>query len=265
MKKTFLAWSGFAGLLALSCYLSGCGPAHEIKAGNAVSTNVAQIEARGRDLENMSVTVTSSTNTTIVLPVATLFISSAGGTQNMMSAETVRFVFTTASPGSPQTITQLVPAYCINRFREVPTSDSEFTVSYSEETNPVRKLAACLEHKAGSKRAKQLAIWMVSDDLLALTPDELEQRFIEETESKVRHDVTGTKLAAVIKEESPETPDEVLDAIKGMSTEELQPYLDRLIAGLRGRSKTQVQEYRDETPRLLRACGYDLSKSRFYQ
>jgi hypothetical protein len=251
-------------LCSLGCS-SGCGTEAEMTAGRAVEKAVASIEARGVDLENMTVTVTSKANTTIIVPVGTRFSSSASGTQNMISAGTIRFVFTSASPGSPQTLTQQIPVYCVNRFLDVPTSASQFTVSYSEETDPVRKLVECLETKSASHRARQLAVWMISDQLLELSPEQLANKFVNEVEVKWRAHATGPELAEILRESAPDTPAEVLDSITNMSADQVELVLESLKPKFRADAEAEVKRYAEQTGPLLRDCGYDLSSAAFFK
>src|SRR5205085_1962423 len=80
--------------------------AAKMKAGSAVQQGIAEVSAQGDSLTQMTLTVKSTANTTIVLPVGTLFPSSSSDTQNMISAGSVAFVFTNASVDTPQVITQ---------------------------------------------------------------------------------------------------------------------------------------------------------------
>jgi hypothetical protein len=266
-----LAVCGIVVIAVLSIGLCGlgvdsaCGPGQELTAGKAVARGVAHIEAHGVDLENMSVTVTSTSNRTITLPVGTRFLSSSGGTQNMISASTIRFAFMNASPTSPQTITQQIPVYCINRFLDAPTSVSQFSVSYSEETDPVRKLVECLEKGSASHSAKQMAVWMVSDHLIDLSPDDLARRFVDEGEAKWHRHATGPELAELLKGSAPSTSTDVLDSIKNMSPDQIESVFQQLRPTLRKKAEEEAQKYATEAGSLLRDCGTDLSTTVLYR
>jgi hypothetical protein len=161
----------------------------------------------------------------------------------------------------PQSVTQDVPSYCINRWREVPGSDAHFSVSEPDESNPLRKLAACLDQSSADHRDKQLAVWMVSDHLLELTTQELADKFFAEFKS---HAVTPTpaEFADYLKKIKPDTSEEELEAIRHLTPGQILQVRDE---ALKRRADEEVQEYLKITRPLLEGCGIDVSSAAIYR
>lgn len=259
--------AGLSAAITLAMALSACerGPS-SVPAQRATEKGDLDVSAQGVGLDSMSVTMTSTRNDSIVFPVGTRFNSASSGTQNMISAATITFVFTSASPSSPQTIVLPVPVYCVDRWLDVPTPASSFSVSYTEETDPLRKLAACLESDSAPHQVKQLAIWMVSDSLMDITQDELAAKFLDESEQHWRETYsTGDKAAEEIKKRMPEADPAFIDRVRQMTSAELEELLDTVRPGLRRDAALEVKTYVEQTPALLSGCGYDLSTKRFFQ
>jgi hypothetical protein len=162
-------------------------------------------------------------------------------------------------------LTQQVPVYCINRFLDVPTTSSGFSVSYTEETDPIRKLVACMENKTATHRAKQIAVWMISDNLVDMTKDELVNKFLDDTETKWRKHSSGLDLAREYRRNMPDAPEELIDAIRNLTPEQIKPMMDVMRPTLRKGAESQVSEYAEKSASLLADCGYDLSNKRFFR
>lgn len=225
-----------------------------------------QVSAQGIGLDSMSVTVTSIRNDTIVLPAGTRFNSNNAGTQNMMAAATVTFAFSNATPQAPQIITQPVPVYCLNRFLDVPTSAVSFSVSYTEETDPLRLLAECLESKNAEHEVKQLAVWMVSDSLMELSREDVAAKFLDDMEKNWRETwSSGERAAEEIEIQDPDADPEFLERVRQMTPEDLEELAGLIRPTLRSRAEAQVRRYVDQTTGLLESCGYDLTTKRFFR
>jgi hypothetical protein len=160
----------------------------------------------------------------------------------------------------PQSVTQNVPSYCINRWREVPESDSHFSVSQLDQNNPLRKLVACLDESPVEHGTKQLAVWMISDHLLDLTPQELSDKFFAESDTHAVQ--TATEFADAIKKRRPDISEDKLEQIRNIPPEQFQQIRTEL---LKAQAADEVKSYREVTRPLLEGCGIDVSNSAFFR
>jgi hypothetical protein len=160
----------------------------------------------------------------------------------------------------PQSITQDVPSYCINRWREVPGGEAHFSVSEPDENNPLKKLAACLDESPADHRDKQLAVWMVSDHLLDLTTRGLADKFFGEFDAHAVQ--TPAEFADALKKMSPDIAEEKLDEIRRITPEQFRQARNEFI---RAQAEEEVKKYVKITRPLLEGCGIDVSGAAFYR
>lgn len=171
-------------------------------------------------------------------------------------------------PASPvsRSLVQDVPAYCINRWRDVPNSQSRFSVSDANRESPVGKLVSCLEDDPAPHEAKQAAVWMISDNLINLTPQQLEDKFVEERKSKFHP--SAAELADMMQKADPTLSDTEIDKIRQMSPAELEEawseLLPLVLPIMRKQAAQEVQTYKDVAGPLLQSCGFDLPDSAFF-
>lgn len=177
-----------------------------------------------------------------------------------------KVMFVPPSSPVPRTLVQDVPSYCVNRWQDVPNSESKFSVSDADSENPLVKLVSCLEDISAIHIDKQLAVWMISDNLIKLTQQQLEDKFLEEGKSKFHP--TAAALADIVKKADPTISDADIEEIRRMSPEELDEarsqLLPRMLPLMRKQAAQQVQNYKDIAGPLLHSCGYDLSGSAFF-
>lgn len=185
------AWHRWLALgLALAGTLSACGartPAENGQANNlavavepppaplparrqgrmtlteAVDAGVATVVATGQDLTTVRLRVTATEPVQLTIPVGTLLTSGDAGTQNMMTAVEEELALE-GTPETPATREIVIAAYCINFHRDIPSDSSSFSVTEaSGEAQPLKALADCLEGRETNHRARQLAMWAISD------------------------------------------------------------------------------------------------------
>ena len=267
---------------------------HTQRARDAVLSGRAIVQAYGNDLRSVTVRVTVSTpgSTSIIVPAGTLFASPSGATQNMMAAGSFHFTFApvpaeddrAAGPAAralawlrranpigaayasyrrvdkPRSLEGEVAAYCINRWRDIPSEQTQFQVSYPADSDRLAQLVSCLEEQPEDHHAKQLAVWMVSDNLLELTPQQLEDRIYDEISHKAR-ELTGAQLAEMLKKIDPSTSEDVLREASRLSREELAQVRSVI---LRRQAQANIPRYAETEP-LLRRCGFDVASSAFFR
>jgi hypothetical protein len=163
-------------------------------------------------------------------------------------------------PSGPRTYVGEVPAYCINRWRNVPGADAAFSVSYPDEASPLPRLLSCLEKQPAEHGVKQLAVWMISDDLVNLTPAQLEERIFEEVKGKARH-LTGAELAEIAKQRNASISEDLLRQMRSLSSAEVEQVQSILLRRL---AQEDARAYAEAGP-LLQACGYDTADSAFFR
>lgn len=265
---------------------------HRRSSGAGVHSGLISMEVYGKNLQTVTVRVTLSgasagagAGTYIVVPTGTLFASSSGGTQNMMAAENYLFSFAPVPAGDTtswlervnpigtayasfrpsqgsRTLVGELPAYCINRWRDIPGSDTQLTVSYPGASEPLPRLISCLEKQQGEHNLKQRAVWMVSDNLLALTPGELEDRLYDELTKKSTGELTGTQFADILRETNPSISEDMLRQARSLPRQELARYRGILL-----RKVVQQEDlpgYK-ATEQLLQSCGIDVVGSVFFR
>lgn len=159
-----------------------------------------------------------------------------------------------------QSVAQNVPSYCINRWREVPDTEAHFSVAELEESNPLRKLVACLDQNPAEHGMKQLAVWMLSDHLLDLTPQELADKFFAESDAHAVQ--TPAEFAESLKKNRPDISENDLEEIRSMPPEQFQQARVQL---LRAQAEKEVKSYLEITRPLLEGCGVEVSGSAFFR
>ena len=155
-----------------------------------------------------------------------LVTSSDPGTQNMVTAETIE-VNLEGSPEAPVTREIVVPAFCINRYRDTPGPTAAFSLTEAAaDQQPLQTLARCLADQQAAHQVKQDAIWVISDRWAYMSADQ----YVADRLDRIRARITQA---------NPEQADEVLAAAADL----LRADFDRL---------------REATGPLLAHCGYDL-------
>jgi hypothetical protein len=257
-----------AAALSSLCVLWACGSGQppeppqptEASVIDAQQSGAATVTVQGIDVEHVHVSVSSQHPGTIIIPAGTVFGSRDAGTQNMMAATTVRVVFA-GQPGqtfdSPQVQSLDIEVYCINRMLDAPTPSSSYeVVSGGGELDPVRRLAACLEHEDADHYSRQLAIWMTSDDFLQMSEDEVRQKLHGHAEDLLNSD----RGAALLREKFPSLSDDEIQQIRQT------PEFRQVVMEAAGKEVDQeIDAYKSKARDLLEHCHFDLSTARFFQ
>jgi hypothetical protein len=159
-----------------------------------------------------------------------------------------------------QTVTHEVSSYCINRWLDVPETNVQFTVSQPEASSPLRKLVSCLADNPANHKAKQAAVWMVSDGLMDLTPHELGDKFFAyDDEHSPR---THTEFTEALKGKNTDLSEEDIQNLGSMTPEQFDELRTKI---LREEAGEEVKNYLAITRPLLEGCGIDLTGKAFFQ
>lgn len=231
------------------------------------SINEAQSEGEsvtvtGVSIEKLRVSVSATHPGRIFIPVGSVFQSESAGTQTMMSAKAAVLTFA-GDPSeaffSPQTQTIDLEVYCINRFLDAPTPSSEFTViSGGAELDPVRRLAECLDHHPEAPHgARQLAIWVSSDNFINLTDAEVRAKMRAHVDETITD--PNSQAWASARDEKHLTEEQVREIIADPNQ------LETVRASAYEEVETEISDYKTIAGPLLEKCGFDITTSKFFQ
>ena len=228
----------------------------------AMDEEEASVAVTGVDVEELSVTIRATHPGKIIIPGGTVFTSAGPNTQNMMAAHDVVVVFSgdPAQPFlTPQSQTKAVEVYCVNRFLDAPTSSTDFTVSSGgDDLDPVRRLAACLERDSTAPHyAKQLAIWMSSDNFVKMSVAEVRAKMRQHAEDLLNN--PNSQGWEKIREKSHLTPEQVQAIIDD------PPQLEKVRSSAYQEVDQEISDYRSIAGPLLEKCGISISTSKFFQ
>ena len=207
---------------------------------------------------------------TVTIPIGTTFVGSPGEC-DLMSAETVQIHFPGVRKGEPGISEEVtVEVYCLDRWRPTPSSIQKISPpsssdnSGSRERRSVLGLVECLNQHGGSHEARQIAVWMVSNNLINYSEEELVQTTLDHTQQEFIR-MHGAQLAEMLRRDNPDLPDEILERASAKSEEELLQMYQALRPGLQQKVRDQVAKYRTEAGPLVDACGYSSSSLPFFK
>jgi len=197
----------------------------------------------------------------LIIPAGTVIANGQSEGQRLMTAKTV----VVALPDGTSEADQDVEVYCIDEFAETPTPQSVLSVQVpaddeaSDETEPLHKLATCLDDKDMPHADKQLAVWLVSSGLLQKSPsdaleaitDSFEQRMIAEKRATLDRD--GRQF---LKERHPSFSDaDIAALLEGELNSEAAKIHEQAAQG----ASEQLTRFRANGRAPLEACGYEPS------
>jgi len=240
----------------------------EAKRRAAVVAEVAPSGGGSGAEVRVDVVLRDASATEIVIPAGTLWRSRSAGTQTLAVARTLRFAFRGGE--DVQRASAVMQVYCTQRFLAPPDASSRFDLLLDDdpggggETNPVRRLASCLDDKhAGAPREqRQMAVWMVSDGLLALTPAEVSHKLAERLRPAAEERARATlRLHArdTLRARAPGVTDDEIDAaVREFEQKRLPRVIDETI-------DAEVAKDWAATRPLLADCGVDVAGAAFFR
>lgn len=169
----------------------------------------------------------------------------------------VAYVETRNQDQPQQSQTQEISSYCINRWLDVPESNVQFTISQPDQSSSLRKLVSCLANTSADHEAKQHAVWMVSDGLMDLTQQELEEKIIAYSDEHLPRSVN--ELAAIYKKAKPDASDEEIRLVENMTPEEFGEWRTNETNRSKKLAQDDLKYYLEIARPLLEGCGIDLS------
>jgi hypothetical protein len=190
---------------------------------DAIAKNLVTAQTAFGGLDSSStITVTrasgSSGSLTVAVPAGTVMLSSDAEAQRVMTTEAV----TLTIPAGSDSATAQVRTYCLDEFAPVPPLQSTLIFAGStdtrrvseEETEPLHRLADCLERSSLNSEDKQIAVWAVHDDLLHKTVSQalafLSAGFERQLQRDLEAKVAGNR--SVIRAAAPHLSDDEVEA-----------------------------------------------------
>ena len=191
-------------------------------------------------------------------PAGSIIHSGNPGEQRLLTTRTVALVLDDATP----TATVEVEVYCLDQFALTPTLSSPLSLpnddgTDSEETEPVRKLAQCLENGSASYAARQFAIWMSAGKFVEQERTVVRERLAEAYRSTLRTQAEGKLqvLAETLGEQMPYLSAAQLDAAveryrRGRFEQEIEQtalqQADRDLQAFDGEARSALAQCRDD-------------------
>jgi hypothetical protein len=201
---------------------------------------------------------------TVIVPAGTKLANTRAGGQSLVTARTVQFAFVRAASGATQT--QRVETYCLNRFLDFPKPQTAMRLELDGdegewETNPVRRLVACLEKSTARYEDRQFAVWMVSEGLLDRSRSDVLDLYRRKLGARIEH-----KLRLQLYDEGLEL---VRGKFPGVADEELRRLVNEfaeedLPRRIEATLRDEVEAYAAKAGPVLRACAYAIDGKRFF-
>lgn len=204
----------------------------------------------------------------VVVPAGTLLRARDPHVQLQMLAADVRFAVTGGS--LPQIASDKAETYCVQRFYDLPAPRVPLTIHVDVvgggggfELNAVRRLVQCFAEKHAHVpfEVRQLAVWMVSEEFLDLTREEVIDKFRQAKGSDIHRRATellSSQGREILRERWPGlTEDELQAHLQRYRAKHLPAFVEKLI-------QNEIDRDWEQARPLLDACGHDTSTSRFY-
>ncbi|MEM1574214.1 MAG: hypothetical protein QXY96_07055 [Candidatus Methanomethylicaceae archaeon] len=159
------------------------------------------------------------------------FFENRGDEQNMVATKTITVDLTTKKE-----VKVSVPSACVDIERDVPESHSRFNIYISPKSEDLKKLMNLLEKESHSNVVKQVAIWIITNDV---NREELDSIYIVRTSSVLNPFFVTTRPAA--------TNDDVIIALMllekaGINISNKRIVRER-ISAIKGLSSETCQEF----------------------
>ena len=128
---------------------------------DAINEGKVKVEAEGAGLSAVKIRITRETaeKMKILIPLGTFFVN-RGKSQDMVVTESAILDLT-----KRKELTYSIPAACANADRDAPYSSSKFDIRLSPPFEALKKLIVIIGKKKVSKVIKQVAVWIVTDNI----------------------------------------------------------------------------------------------------
>jgi len=129
---------------------------------DALAGGLVAAQARGAGLDAVMVVLERLVpeSLEVVIPVGTFFVNHAGHEQDMVVVHKA-----TVHLADQDIVTATVKSACANIYRSVPDEDSAFDIVISPEAENLQQLVATIEQGNYTQVVKQIAVWVVTDDI----------------------------------------------------------------------------------------------------
>lgn len=237
----------------------------------AIARGQVSVSFAAADAAHSTLTITRAGRKgalTVVVPAGAPIYSAAPGEQRLAVARTV----TVHLAGGQSQASVALETYCLDQFalQPTPTSALAFTPpsdgAVVEETEPLRKLIACLDGSQQPHESRQFAVWMVSQNYLDLPYGQARTR-IREAYRGVLEDQARMALNGAVR-------DQVAAALPGASSADIDAAVaraggQRLTAKLDARAErmtaADLQGFLGGGAQALESCGYQPQTLEFFK
>ena len=222
----------------------------------------AKVLAKGNTGRSAVITLSRpkgvSGTSTILIPSGTILYGTDSNTQRLFVATPVQIVLSDVTPA----ITLQVKTFCFDEFAAIPLQNTAYsffapggTVTTTEETEPLHKLANCLASASQSDADKQLAVWAVSSDWLHKTRDEAVQfvaNGLADQMAKERRNQLERKKAHIARK-APHLSSADIDELIEKEYQESMVEAGRIAAA---KAQEQITGFIAHDKDMLKSCGY---------
>lgn len=269
MTTRWLPWT-IAAVLAviLAYYWFSSGP---MTVTQAMSRHSIDVQISSTDDQHVAVTVSqasgASGDVTVVLPAGTVIHNGDANGQRLITAAAVAFHISDSNP----TQTASVEVYCLDQFKLLPTTASALSLpdqedeTETEETEPVRKLADCMQDTAATHGARQLAIWLAEDGNLNKSYSELHEHLIDSYRASMTEQAKAKldALADRLRRDMPNMPQDRIEA--AVQRYRVGKFSAEVDEAARAQADKDLDGYRNDARPALDKCGYDTASSNFFE
>jgi len=208
----------------------------------------------------------SPTTVFIRIPAGMLISNKEGNGQRLMTASTALLSVTESKPDAEMK----VETYCIDQFSRIPDMKSALAAlsdgnDYTEETEPLHKLAQCLELKSAPFYSRQLAIWFVGQGLLNSDRTNAQTQLASNLEKQLnlenerQWESSWNEFKERLLEQNPNRND--LDEIKSKAADNTRTAIPALALE---EAQQEMNAFMREGKPLLQQCGYSLENTKLF-
>lgn len=264
----WLPWVIVAVLAALLLHKTVLGG--EMSVAEAAAKNLVSVGVASTSDNHVALTVTRSADAsgdvTVVLAAGTVIFNADAGGQRLMTATSVTLALTDEAPSA----TADVEVYCLDQFALMPSTDSVLSLdmqtqdSETEEANPVRKLAQCLEDSEAGHGPRQMAIWLQAGGYLDQDYANVRRQLRESYRTTIGAQAKEklADFAAQLRQDMPELSEDRIDAaVERYRVGKLDAQVDK---AAESQAQKDLDAFVNDARPALERCDSGVSERTFF-
>jgi len=200
------------------------------------------------------------------VPAGTILNNANPAEQRLLTARSVAVELDDETPS----VSVELEVYCLDHFALTPSPSSTLSFasadSETEETEPVRVLAQCMEKSSASYEARKLAVWLVADGHLDIDRIAAGERLSQSYREQIREELE-TRMDAV--------PEELRKRVPGISQDQIDNALARFRSGYgleneisrkaREQADRDIQAFSEQARIALDGCVDNVGERAFFR